>query len=333
VANYALRRIVAMLPVLLGGLTLLFFVFYLLPGDPIAVLAGTDGKRIPEAVRANIAHRYGLDQPVWRQYVDYMARLARFDLGDSFIENRPVSQTIGSNLVQSFRLAVWSLLIEVVFGIGLGVMSARRKGGALDKAVLVVTVIIGAIPVFVMGFFLFQAFGVVPFQRNWPQWTRFQLGLGPDTWALGLIPTGSQWRYLLLPAFTLAGVTTAVNIRLMRASMLEVAGAEYIRTARAKGLTRRRTVYKNALRNALIPVVTALGLDFGILLGGAILTETVYNWPGIGYAASAALQRRDGPKVMGIATVILLMYQVMSLLVDLSYGVIDPRIRLDRKNT
>lgn len=322
-----------MLPVLLGGLTLLFFVFYLLPGDPIAVLAGTEGKRIPEAVRANIAHRYGLDQPVWRQYVEYLARLARLDLGESFIENRPVGETIRGNFVESFRLAVWSLFIEMFFGIGLGVMSARRKGGIFDRLVLVSTVIIGAIPVFVMGFFLFQAVGVVPFQRGWPQWTRFQLGIGPDTWALGIIPTGSQWRFLVLPAFTLAGVTTAVNIRLMRASMLEVAGAEYIRTARAKGLTRRRTLYKHALRNALIPIVTALGLDFGVLLGGAILTETVYNWPGIGYGASAALQRRDGPKVMGIATIILLMYQVMSLLVDLSYGIIDPRIRLDRKNT
>jgi ABC-type dipeptide/oligopeptide/nickel transport system permease component len=196
---------------------------------------------------------------------------------------------------------------------------------------LVLTVIVGAIPVFVMGFFLFQALGIVPYQHDWPQWTRFQLGIGPDTWVLGIIPTGSQWRYLVLPAFTLAGVTTAVNIRLMRASMLEVAGAEYIRTARAKGLTRRRTLYKHALRNALIPIVTVLGLDFGVLLGGAILTETVFNWPGIGYAASQALQRRDGPKVMGIATIILVMYQVMSLLVDLSYGVIDPRIRLDRR--
>lgn len=329
--TYAARRILAIFPVLLGGLTLLFFVFYLLPGDPIAVLAGTDGKRIPEAVRANIAHRYGLDKSVWRQYVDYLARLARLDLGDSFIENRPVSQTIGGNFVQSLRLAVWAIAIEIVFGIGLGVVSARRKGGFIDRLILVLTVIVGAVPVFVMGFFLFQLLGVLPYQHNWPRWTRFQLGIGPDSWALGIIPTGGQWKFLLLPAVTLAGVTTAVNIRLMRASMLEVAGAEFIRTARAKGLSKNRILFKHGLRNAVIPVVTAIGLDFGVLLGGAILTETVYNWPGIGYAASQALQRRDGPKVMGIATIVLITYQVVSLLVDLSYGLIDPRIRLDRK--
>jgi ABC-type dipeptide/oligopeptide/nickel transport system permease component len=184
-----------------------------------------------------------------------------------------------------------------------------------------------------MGFFLFQAFGILPFQRKWPTWMRFQLGIGPNSWALGIIPTGSQWRFLLLPAFTLAGVTTSVNIRLMRSSMLEVAGQDYIRTARSKGLSRRRTLYKHALRNASIPMVTALGLDFGTMLGGAILTETVYNWPGIGYSAAIALERRDVPKVMGIAIVVLLTYQVMSLLVDLSYGLIDPRIRLDRKES
>jgi ABC-type dipeptide/oligopeptide/nickel transport system permease component len=329
--KYAVRRIAMLIPIVFGALSLLFVIFYLLPGDKIAVLSGAGGKRLPEAVRKNIAHRYGLDQPIWRQYLNYFGRLAHFNLGDSYIENRPVTETIGKNFVQSIRLAIWAILIEIVSGIGLGVFSARKKGGIGDKIVLVLTVIVGAIPVFVMGFFLFQAFGIWPYTQGWPTWARFQLGIGPNKWFLGFIPVGSQWRYLVLPAFTLAGVTTAVNIRLMRASMLEVAGAEYIRTARSKGLSRNRTIYKHALRNAILPMVTSLGLDFGVMLGGAILTETVYNWPGIGYSAAAALDRRDGPKVMGIAIVVLLTYQVLSLLVDLSYGVIDPRIRLDRK--
>jgi ABC-type dipeptide/oligopeptide/nickel transport system permease component len=330
VGRYALRRILHALPVVLGALTLLWFIFYLLPGDPIQVLSGSAGKRLPEEVRINIARRYGLDQPVWRQYVNYLGRIARFDLGDSTSENRAVTSVIGRRFAQSARLAVWAMVIETVFSIGLGVFSARKKGRLPDKIVLVITVVIGAIPVFVMGFFLFQAFGVVPFQRQWPQWTRFQLGIGPDKWILGIIPVGHQWKFLVLPAFTLAGVTTVANIRLMRASMLEVAGAEYIRTARAKGLSRNRIIYKHAVRNAAIPTVTALGLDFGVLLGGAILTETVYNWPGIGSAAAAAVDKRDTPLVMGIAIVILLMYQIVSLLIDLSYGWIDPRIRLDR---
>jgi ABC-type dipeptide/oligopeptide/nickel transport system permease component len=332
VTKYVLRRILHAIPVVLGALTLLWIFIYLLPGDPIAVLSGTSGKKIPEEVRINIARRYGLDQPVWRQYLDYLGRVIRFDLGESTSENRAVSSVIGRRFAQSARLAIWAMVVETLFGIGFGVFAARKKGRFADKLVLIVTVIIGAIPVFVMGFFLFQALGVFPFQRQWPQWTRFQLGIGPDTWFLGIFPRGHQWKFLILPCFTLAGVTTAANVRLMRASMLEAAGADYIRTARSKGLTRRKIVYKHALRNAAIPSVTALGLDFGVLLGGAILTETVYNWPGIGSAAAAAVDKRDTPLVMGIAIVIVLVYQVISLLIDISYGAIDPRIRLDRSN-
>jgi oligopeptide transport system permease protein len=330
--RYAVRRLLLTLPVVFAALTLLWFLFYLLPGDPVQTLSGAGGKRLPPEVRANIEAKFGLDEPVWKQYTSYLGRLARLDLGESYIENRPVGSTISRNFTQSFRLAFWAIMIEIVFGIGLGVFSARRKGNVGDRVVLFVTVIIGAMPVFVSGFFLFQAFGIIPFQRGWPEWMRFKLGIGPDSWAMLVIPTGDQWRYLLLPAFTLAGVTTAANIRLMRASLLEVAGAEYIRTARAKGLSKRRTIYKHALRNALLPFITAIGLDFGVMLGGAILTETVYNWPGVGYGAAQALDRRDAPKIMGIVTVILLLYQLISLLIDLLYGLTDPRIRIGEGN-
>ncbi len=328
-ARFAFRRLLAVIPVLLGAVTMLFFLIYRVPGDMVQRISGVNGKRLDPIVRANLERRYGLDKPLIVQYGRYIGRLSRGDLGYSYADNRPVTEIITKNFAASARLAVWAVIIEVLFGISLGVLSARKKGGLLDRAVLSITVLISSIPVFVMGFLLFQLFGVKTFQWGWPTWARLYNGIGPNSW-FGFIPLGSQWRHLILPAFTLAGITTSANIRLMRASLLEVAGAEYIRTAQSKGLSRNRVVYRHALRNAIIPVITVLGLDFGTLLGGGILTETVYNWPGVGSQAANALGRLDIPQVLGITVVILVAYQIISLLIDLSYGLIDPRIRMDR---
>ncbi len=329
--KYALRRVLAVIPVTWGAITALFFLIYAVPGDKVQRISGVTGKRLDPIVRSNLEAKYGLDQPIYVQYGRYIGRLLRGDLGYSFADNRNVTELIFKNIAASARLAVWAVLIEMVFGIGLGVLSARKKDTLLDRLILGTTVVLSSIPVFVLGFALFQIFGVLPFERGWPEWAQLHQGIGPNRWFV-FIPLGDQWRYLLLPAVTLASITTAANIRLMRASLLEVAGAEYIRTARSKGLSRRRIVYRHALRNAIIPVVTVLGIDFGTLLGGGILTETVYNWPGIGSQAANALSRLDIPQVIGITLLILVVYQVMSLLIDLSYGLIDPRIRLERRN-
>jgi ABC-type dipeptide/oligopeptide/nickel transport system permease component len=331
VARYALKRLLGVVPVLWGAVTALFFLIYQVPGDLVQRVSGVNGKRLDPIVRKNLERKYGFDRPLIVQYWHYLGRLARGDLGYSYSENAPVSSLIFKNFASSGRLAIWAILIEIFFGITLGVLSARRKNTIEDRVILALTVIISSVPVFVMGFLLFQAFGILPFQHDFPAWARLYNGIGPDSWFL-FIPLGAQWRYLLLPAVTLAGITTASNIRLMRASLLEVSGAEYIRTAQSKGLSRNRVVYRHALRNAIIPVVTVLSLDFGVLLGGAILTETVFNWPGIGSQAANALTRLDIPQVVGITLVILVIYQVLSLLVDLSYGLIDPRIRLERRD-
>jgi ABC-type dipeptide/oligopeptide/nickel transport system permease component len=329
VIRYAGRRLLAVFPVLLGALSLLFFLQFSIPGDRVQRIAGINGKRLDPIVRVNLERKYGLDQPIFVQYAKYLGRTLRGDLGYSFADNRRVSDLIFRNFAASARLAIWAILIEIFVGVGLGVFSARRRNRLADRLVLGLTVIGSGVPVFVGGFLLAQFFGVQTLQWHWPQWMRFVTGIGPNRW-FGFIPLGNRWRFLILPAFTLAGVSTASTIRLMRASLLEVGGADYIRTARAKGISNSRVVYRHALRNAIIPVVTALGLDFGVLLGGAILTETVFNWPGIGAQAAGAVERLDIPQVMGITLVILVIYQIVSLLIDLSYGLIDPRIRLER---
>jgi len=172
---------------------------------------------------------------------------------------------------------------------------------------------------------------VQPFKNDWPEWARLRVqGIGPDSWTLFFIPTGEQWRYLLLPAVTLASVSTALATRMMRGSMLEVLQADYMRTARSKGLRERAVVLRHGLRNALIPVITLVGIDFGTVIGAAILTETVFNWPGIGSQIANSVGARDAPVVLGLSLVVVIAYTVINLLVDLSYAWFDPRIRLGK---
>jgi ABC-type dipeptide/oligopeptide/nickel transport system permease component len=181
----------------------------------------------------------------------------------------------------------------------------------------------------VLGFVLQYAFAVYPNKHDWPQWTRLRTsGLGPDTWTFFFIPTGEQWRYLILPAVTLASVSTALAARMMRGSMLEVTKADYMRTARAKGLSERQVIVRHGLRNAMLPVVTLIGIDFGTTIGAAVLTETVYSWPGLGSQIATSVLSRDAPVLLGLTLVVVLAYAVINLLVDLSYAWFDPRVRL-----
>lgn len=326
-----LRRLLLAVPVVWGAVTLLFLLFYVVPGDPVSVIAGRDGRAIPADVRANIEASYGLDEPVPTQYLDYLGRLARFDLGESY-NGREVNEVLRQTGTNSLRLAIWALLLEVVIGLGAGVLSAVRRYSFLDAVTTVSTAAASAVPVFVLGYLLQQLLGVTPNQRGWPEWLRFPVqGIGEDTWFLFFLPTGGQWRHLVLPAITLASVSTAILARMARATMLEVSRADFMRTARAKGLSERQVTLRHGLRNALIPVVTLIGLDVGTMLGSAVLTETVFNWPGMGSAIARALAARDAPIVLGLTTALVVVYVVVNLLVDLSYGWLDPRIRHDRR--
>jgi ABC-type dipeptide/oligopeptide/nickel transport system permease component len=227
------------------------------------------------------------------------------------------------------RLAFWAILIEVVFGISVGLFSALRKYSLADHSVTLIVAAASAIPVFVLGFILQYTFAVSPAQRGWPSWMQLKVqGIGPNSWVLGVIPTGDQWRYLVMPAIVLASVSTALAARMTRGSMIEVQGSDFMRTARAKGLSRRQVVTRHGLRNALIPVITLIGIDFGVVFGSAIVTETVFNWPGIGSKIADSVTRRDAPVILGLTLVVVVVYVVANLLVDLSYGWFDPRIRV-----
>jgi oligopeptide transport system permease protein len=329
VISYLVRRLALLVPTVFLALSFLFFLFFLLPGDPAELLAGGATRSVDESVVERINERYGLDDPILVQFKDYWTRTIQWDLGDSFINNRSVNEILGERAVASLRLGFWAILIEIVVGIGVGLLSAIRRYSLSDRVTTVVTAAAAAIPVFVLGFVLQQLFAVQPFKQDWPEWARLKVqGIGPDTWAFGVIPTGEQWRYLVLPAITLASVSTALATRMMRGSMLEVLRADYMRTARAKGLRERSVVLRHGLRNALIPVVTLIGIDFGTVIGAAILTETVFNWPGLGSQIANAVGARDAPVVLGLSLVVVIAYSVINLLVDISYAWFDPRIRL-----
>jgi ABC-type dipeptide/oligopeptide/nickel transport system permease component len=334
--GYALRRLLLLIPVVLGAITILFAAFYVLPGGSnktAELLAGGgSGRSVPPAILENVKKANGLDKPIYVQYGRYLKRLARGDLGKSYRTNRSVNDMLKQFAPASLRLAFWAIVLEAVLGIGAGILSAVRKYSFADGMVTLLTTLALAIPVFVLGYLLQLTFAVYPNQHDWPQWARLEpQRIGPNSWAFGVIPTGDQWRYLLLPAFALACVGMAVVARLTRSTMLEVGEADYIRTARAKGLAERTVVMKHTLRNALIPVVTLIGLDLGGLIGSAVLTETVFSWPGIGSAIADGARGRDAPVVIGLTVVVIVAYVVVNLIVDLSYALLDPRIRYDSR--
>jgi ABC-type dipeptide/oligopeptide/nickel transport system permease component len=329
VGAYTARRLLLLIPVVWGTLTILFLLFFVVPGDPVDLIAGSGGSRaVAPQVRENIEADYGLDKPLGEQYVAYFQRLARGDLGDSYANGRPVNDILAETLPASIRLAIWALVAETVIGISVGVLAAVRRYSVGDHVTTVVTAVVSAIPVFVLGFMLQNAFGIYPNTHGWPEWARLPVqGIGPDSWALFIIPTGDQWKYLLLPVVVLASVSTVLVARLTRTTMLEVIRADYIRTARAKGLSEKRVIYKHGLRAALTPVVTMFGLDLATLLGGAFITETVFNLPGIGQYAVRSIFTNDFPSVMGVTLFGAFFIALANLCVDIAYAFLDPRVR------
>lgn len=329
--SYVIRRLFVLAPVVVGAISILFFLFFLLPGDEAEFIAGGGERNVPESVLQNVKERYDLDKPWYVQYANYWKRTAQGDFGESYQSRDDVSEIIKRTAAASTRLAIWAIIIEVMLGIGAGVLSAVKRYSFIDGLTTVSTAAVSAVPVFVLGLLLQQMTGVFPNQHDWPQWARLPVqGIGPDTWRFFFIPTGEQWRYLIQPALVLASVSTAVVARMTRATMLEVNRTDYMRTARAKGLAERRVVFGHGLRNALIPVVTLIGIDFGTLIGSAILTETVFNWPGIGSRIAVAISDRDAPVILGLSLVVVVVYVVVNLIVDLSYAYFDPRIRLGK---
>jgi len=316
--SYIIRRLLLLIPTIFFAISFLFLLFFVLPGDPAGLLAG-GAERNPDPIRiAQINERYGLDDPLPVQFVDYWKRTITWDLGESFLNRQSVNEILGQKAINSLRLGIWAIIIEVIVGIAVGLLSALRRYSISDRLTTVFTAGASAIPVFVLGFILQYVFAVLPNKNDWPSWIQLKTSrLGPDTWTLFFIPTGDQWRYLILPAVTLACVSTALAARMTRGSMLEVLRADYMRTAKAKGLREREVVLRHGLRNAMLPVITLIGIDFGTVIGAAVLTENVFSWPGLGSEIADAVGQRDLPVLLGLTLAVVVVYALVNLLVDL----------------
>ncbi|HEX7277292.1 MAG TPA: ABC transporter permease [Acidimicrobiales bacterium] len=308
-ARYVVRRLLQMLLVLFGASLVLFACLYIVPGDPIATQQG-EGRQLDAATRQLLEERYGLDQPLPNQYISYVGRLAQGDMGESFTFRRPVNDILGEKLGNTLKLGLAAIAVQIGLGLISGIVAAVSRYSFLDVLVTLSTTIAIGIPTFVIGLGFQQVFAI-------------NLDLLP------LQGTRGGWKALILPAVTLASVDTALVARLMRGTMLEVLRADYIRTATAKGLSKRVVISKHALRNSIIPVLTYLGITFGTMLGGALITETIFNWDGIGLALVSAVRAQDNPVVLGVVTYGVGVFVLVNLLVDLSYAVLDPRIRLE----
>ena len=303
--TYVVRRLLVAIPTLLGVATIVFSLLRLLPGDPAIVIAG------PQATAEDIARirlQLGLDLPGWQQYLTFLGRLVRGDLGISIRTNAPVIQEIFTRVPYTATLAVASLLIAITIGVTAGVIAATRRNTAGDVGISGAAVFGVSMPTYWLGLMLIILFAV----------------------HLRVLPAAGSEQgpvSLVLPAITLALFSMGLIARQTRSAMLEVLGQDFVRTARAKGAGRTAVLIRHALRNALLPIVTTIGLQFGILLGGAVLTESVFAWPGVGRLLLDSISSRDYPVVQGVVLLLSVSFIAINLITDLIYAYVDPRIR------
>jgi peptide/nickel transport system permease protein len=320
-ASYLIRRLGYGALLMLGVVVLNFLLIRLAPGDPAIVIAGEMGGA-DAALLAAIRAEYGLDQPMLTQLGVYLGNVLQGDLGQSYFFNQPVTTLIGNRLGPTILLVLTAQILSILLGVFLGVIASRRPNGLLSGVVSVVATVGYAVPVFWTGIMLIILFAsVFPiFPVEGMQSVRLR---DADIWTRTL----DIAHHLVLPAFTLALIYLAQYARLSRAAMLEVLGADYIRTARAKGASERAVLFKHALRNASLPILTVAGLQFGNLISGALLVETVFNWPGMGRLAYESILRRDYPTILGVLFFASALVVVANILTDLSYRLADPRLR------
>ena len=304
--RYIVRRIALLVPVVIGVVTVVFLIVHFIPGDPVEIMLGEQALAVD---KETLRRQMGLDKPLHVQYVDFLARLARGDLGRSLHTKRPVLESIARRLPATLELAMAAMVVALVLAIPLGLLSAYKKDTVVDQGSMLFALLGISMPNFWLGPLLIIVFSL----------------------KLGWLPVSGRGSlaHVVLPAITLGTAMAAILTRMTRASMLDVIQSDYITTARAKGVRESRVVLKHAFRNALIPVVTIVGLQIGGLLAGSIITETIFAWPGIGRLAIQAINARDYPLVQGCVLVIALGYVLVNFLTDLLYGLIDPRIRYE----
>lgn len=316
--TYIARRVIGLIPVLLAISILVFMMLHLAPGDPVlTILGASERTNLDPGVIAQVRQEFGLDQPLHVQFFMFISKAVRGNLGRSFQTREDVLTMVASRLPATMQLTLASMVISLLVALPLGVISAVRQNSWVDNASMVFAAFGISVPRFWFGLILILIFSL-------------RLGLLPTT-GIGHIEDGlgDVLRHLLLPAVSLGLSMLALVTRMTRSSMLEVIRQEYIRTAWAKGLSSKVVIYKHALKNALIPVVTVVGMQFGGLLGGAVVTETIFSWPGVGRLAVNSILRRDFPMVQGTTLVLCFTFVVVNLLVDLLYTFLDPRIRYD----
>ncbi|AXE22806.1 ABC transporter permease [Streptomyces globosus] len=309
--RYLIRRLIQAIPVLLGATFLIYFLTFALGGDPVQALAGE--KKADPLVAAMLREKYHLDDPFLVQYWNYLTGVLQGNLGET-LNGRQVLDLITEAFPYTVNLAIVAFAIEALVGVTAGIMAALRRGKFLDQLVLISTLLVISIPVFVTGFVLQLLLGVELKE------------LGFDFFPVSFNESDGFKAYLL-PGFILASTSLAYVTRLTRTSLMETMRADYVRTAVAKGLPRRRVVVNHALRNALIPIVTFLGADLGSLMGGAVITENIFNINGIGGLIAQAIRLDQGTVLVGVVTLLVLVYLLANLIVDLLYAVLDPRIR------
>lgn len=303
--DYLIRRLAGTIPVLLAVSVLVFLFVHLLPGDPARLVAGPDAS--PQDIAA-VRSEMHLDQPLPVQYLHYLVATAQLDLGRSIKTHQTVAELIGERFMPTLLLTVFAMLWSVVVGVAIGVLSGVKRGQWEDQAGMVLAISGVSFPGFWLGLLLIDLFSV----------------------RLGWLPTGGygSWQHFVLPAFTLGVAVAAVTARFTRSAFVEISSEDYVRTARAKGVPERSVVWKHTLRNALIPVITLTGLQFGFLLGGAIVVETVFAWPGLGRLLVDSVAYRDYPVIQAEIMLFSLEFVLINLIVDLLYGLVNPEIRL-----
>jgi len=336
---FLLRRLALVVPTFLGITLIAFSLIHVIPGDPVQVMAGE--RRLDPVFYAETLARLGLDRPLWEQYLNYLWKALHLDLGQSFVTHEAVWSEFGKLFPATLELSVCALLLATVLGLLAGVLAAIRRGSWLDHGVMGLSLTGFSMPIFWWGLLLIMFFSVG--MREWapdfalpvsgrlaleydiPPRTGFML---IDAWLAGEPGAfRSALSHLVLPSVVLGTIPLAVIARMTRSAMLEVLREDYVRTARAKGLSPARVVFVHALRNALVPVITVIGLLTGTLLGGAVLTETIFSWPGIGKWLIDAIGRRDYPVVQGGILIVATLVIAVNLAVDLLYGLVNPRIR------
>ncbi|WP_449415342.1 ABC transporter permease [Ochrobactrum teleogrylli] len=313
IARALLHRLIGMAVVLALVVTVVFVIVRVTPGDPAAVMLGSDAT--PQDI-ADLRARMGLDAPLLVQYGQFVLGIFQGDLGQSIFLNQPVTKALASRAEPTFFLTLFSILIAVLIALPVGVFSAVKRGAFFDQTVVVLTMVAASVPSFWLGLLLIQIFAV---QYGWFPASGYG---GPDTSFL------ERLHHLILPAVALGVVNSALITRFTRAAMLDVLGDDYVRTARAKGATEGRVILKHAFKNALVPIITVIGLSIAMLVAGAVVTETVFGLPGIGNLVVSAVLRRDYPVIQGTLLVVAAIYVLINFVVDMLYILVDPRVRL-----